>query len=462
MIKFLQDIIIQRLAKVDITVRATDRGGAEILYSCLKGYVKFNNTSKCWLIYDSTHWVIDQKSQINELMLFVVKNFYLRKQNADGPFQWGYWLLSWENVSVAKKILESFSMMENISITDQELDCDHYLFNLHNGTYNFREKKLQKHSPSDLITKCADYDYDEQQTPKRWIRFLKEIFNNDIELIAFIRMFIGVSLTGDSSFPYLVFFFGSGKNGKSILIRMIMKLLGKDNVIKLPTRVVQSSGYNNQGQIQNEIARLKGMRLAVTNELEQDQVLSEATIKDITGNDVLIGNYKYKDSFDFIPTHKLLMYGNHKPAIKGKDNGIWRRIALVPFNITIDANKEIPSDILIDDLSKELPGIFNWAVNGYRQWESWDKKLPKTIIEETKSYRFENDVVANFIYQKVQMKKGNDLKQDDLFNAYLKWCEINEHRPLLKKSLTTDLKKKGWVSRIGGGRKTIWLDRALK
>lgn len=457
MFKFLSKIISQRIVSITTPLRSTDRGGAELLFHCINGYVKYDHSSGRWFIYDSIHWVVDEVNRINEIMLYIGRNYEeatLKKQGQVVKV-----LNQWENIGKAKKVLESLSSMNGVAIRGKELDSNPYLFCCKNGTFNFVNMDFKDNDPGNLITVCANFNYDPKMEPVNWLRFLDKIFGGDRELIDFIQMFIGISLTGTSSFDKLVFFYGNGKNGKSVLIKVIMLLLGK-YAVKVPNRVVQREGNSNPGQIQNEIVRLKGTRLAIATESESGQPLSEATIKDMTGSDTLVGNAKYKDTIQFDPTHKLLLYGNHKPVISGTDNGIWRRIVMIPFRVTITDEEQVPSEILIEQLRSELPGIFNWAIQGFQNWLTWDKKLPKRVLNEVKDYRHESDHVLAFIDTCV-VDSSSELKQDDLYQAYTKWCLNNETKPKTKALLTRDLKIRGWDSRTGGGRKTIWLYKSL-
>lgn len=463
MFETLSKITQERIDSYQLSPRSTDRGGAQLLFNCLKGFVKFNHSRDQWLIYNTVCWIYDRTSKINEIMLNVGNQY--RKVAMKDFDKIDFALISqvskWENVNTASKVLKSLSTMKDIAVTEDELDNNPYLFCLQNGTYNFATMEFQENNQADLITICADYVYEKGSEPSKWLKFLNKIFNYDEQLITFIQIFIGVSLTGISSFDKLLFFYGSGKNGKSVLIQVLTMLLGR-YAVKIPARVVQTEKFTNYGQIQNEIARLKGTRLAIAAETEEELKLSEATVKDLTGNDVLVGNYKYKDSFEFQPTHKLLMYGNHKPLVKGSDDGIWRRIAVVPFNVTISNEEQVPSDVLLKDFQKELPSIFCWAINGFRKWKDWDKKLPDSITSEINDYKFDSDHVLNFLDENVIEKTDAEIKHDDLYTFYLGWCKNNDYVPKYKRSITKYLKDRNWISRQAGGRKTVWLNKSFK
>src|SRR5260370_677034 len=108
-------------------------------------------------------------------------------------------------------------------------------------------------------------------------------------------------------------------------------------------------------------------------------------IKDLTGGDKMSARFLHQEFFDFKPTFKLWMYGNHKPDIRGVDEGIWRRMRLVPFNIHLPPDERDPYMPL--KLENELSGILNWSLEGVLDWRNEGLGEPRAVHEATAEYR---------------------------------------------------------------------------
>jgi len=186
--------------------------------------------------------------------------------------------------------------------------------------------------------------------------------DGNADLIAFLQRATGYSLTGETSEQCLFILHGSGANGKSTFVETIHALLG-DYGQKTETKSFmqrQSEG------VRNDLARLKGARFASAVEIGRGQKLDEALIEEATGGDRIAARFLFKELFEFQPQFKLFLACNHKPEIRGTDEGIWRRVKLVPFDVTIPP-KERDKRLLVK-LRAELPGILNWALEGCQQW----------------------------------------------------------------------------------------------
>ena len=159
---------------------------------------------------------------------------------------------------------------------------------------------------------------------------MQRIFNKDVALIRFIQKAMGYALSGDVSEQCLFILWGTGANGKSTFLNVMLELFGD---YALSTGIETFMKKNSEQS--NDIARLKVMRLVTPSEIEQGRQISESLIKMVTGEDALTARFLYGEYFSFKPTFKIFMATNHKPKIRGADNGIWRRIKMIPFTVTI-------------------------------------------------------------------------------------------------------------------------------
>ena len=165
-------------------------------------------------------------------------------------------------------------------------------------------------------------------------------------------------------------------------------------------------------------------------------------MKQMTGGDKMTARFLHREFFEFEPTFKLWLAVNHKPRITGTDHAIWRRIRLIPFNVTIPKNEQDPD--LFDKLKAELPGILAWAVEGCKLWLKEGLVQPQAVETATEEYRTESDIIATFIDERCEVDQDGQATKNDLYLAYTDWCKDSGERPVTKNELRTKLIEKGF------------------
>jgi putative DNA primase/helicase len=331
-----------------------------------------------------------------------------------------------------------------IPAAPKDFDRDPWLLNVQNGVLNLRTGELQPHDPQALLTKMAGTEYHPEATCPTWEAFLQRIFKGDKEVITFIQRAVGYSLTGNIGEQCLFFLHGTGKNGKSTFTGTLQALAG-DYSSKTLTDTLMVKYYD--GGINNDLARLAGARAVIAAELEEGKRLNESLVKDLTGGDTITARYLHREYFEFMPAFKLWMYGNHKPIIRGTDEGIWRRIKLIPFTVTIPEPERDPD--LPEKLKAELPGILAWAVAGCKAWQREGLQTPSEVNAATIAYRAEQDTLAAFLSECCIIGTGYKVTSGELFDVYQKWGgELNRRR------FSSAMAERGFVTlgRDGAGR----------
>ena len=327
-----------------------------------------------------------------------------------------------------------------IKVALEQLDADPMLMNVRNGTVDLASGRLLSHQRKHGITKMAPARFDPVATCDRWRAFLHRIFEGDEELIAYIQRAVGYSLTGTVGEQCLFFLYGTGQNGKSVFVQTLLSVLG-EYAQKAPTEMIMKQERSSGGATP-DMARLRGVRLAVTAELDENQRMGEARVKDLTGADRIVARHLYREPIEFDPTHKLWIYGNHKPAIRGTDDGIWRRIRLVPFTVTIPSEEKDPR--LTEKLARERDGILAWAVRGCLDWQRDGLGLPGAVASATEAYRSESDRLAAFLEECCVVELCARVGKSDLYAEYARWCEASGERPVSKRKLGQVLIERGF------------------
>lgn len=267
------------------------------------------------------------------------------------------------------------------------------------------------------------------------------------ELISFLQRSVGYSLTGDTSEQCLFILHGSGANGKSTFLQTIASILG-DYAMSTPTETLL---VKPRGAIPSDVARLKGARFVTASEAEAEQRLAESLIKRMTGGvDSISVRFLYQEWFDLEPTHKIFLGTNHKPLITGSDNAIWRRIRLVPFEVTIPEPERDKN--LFQKLKNEAEGIFAWAVQGCILWRKHGLEEPEEVRAATDNYREEMDTQAEFIKDRCVVRADVKISRKDLFDAYTAWCQENGQTQVNNKSFVAGMRDRGFMDcRTGKG-----------
>ena len=235
-----------------------------------------------------------------------------------------------------------------------------------NGTLDLRTGKLREARREDFITKQISVPFDPAATCPRFREFLDWATQGDSDRVEFIQTFIGYALTGEVREEKMCVWFGDGDNGKSTLVMALFDLMGDYAGKVRSDLLVHAQGK--EGAPSPDVAALRGKRLTIVSETEDGCSLSEARIKDIVSNEVIAARRLHRDPFTFRPTHKIILSTNHRPHVRGTDHGIWRRLAIVRFNATIEEERKI-ADFRERFLRPELPGILNWAIEGLMRWK---------------------------------------------------------------------------------------------
>jgi putative DNA primase/helicase len=428
----------------------TDSTNATRLFTEYGKDIRYNMPWKKWLVWNGRQWELDKGYLIHDRGLKMIRNIYvelLKTADYRERIDIEKHAVQSESVRRRKALIEAASWIPELNVQTDDLDTDPWLFNVRNGTIDVRTGEIREHNPDDLITRIAPVDYDPKADCPHWKKFIREIMNYNADLIHFIQNAAGWAITGDTSEQSMFILFGTGANGKSTFLNMIMNLLG-DYAIATPTETfMRKSGDH----ITNDIARLRGTRFVSTIEVEEGRRLSEPLIKKITGNDKMTARFLYGEYFDFTPTFKLFMATNHKPVIKGTDHGIWRRIKLIPFTTRIE--EENQDKHLEQKLMQEGAGILNWLIEGARRWCAEGLKTPNVIVNATSEYRSEMDVIGNFIKECCVQTEGISIRSRELFKSYQNWCDENNEHAVSERFFGLRLKELGLgQKRLGDGR----------
>jgi len=430
-------------------INLTDLGNGRRLVRLHGGDLRYCHKWGRWLVWDGQRWAIDETGAIQRRARDVVRTIYNEAASA-ATDEVRKGIARWAMSSEARHRLVSMVEMardeEGIPVQPAELDRDPWLLNVANGTLDLRSGELQPHHRDDLLTKMLAVHFDPAATCPMWITFLREVLPNP-DLRAFLARAVGYSLTGITNEQCLFFAHGGGRNGKSTFIETL-RLLLSDYAQKMPSESLMI-GRRNPGGATPDVARLPGARLVVAAELEEGRRLAESLVKDLTGNDHMTARFLRQEYFEFTPTFKLFLVGNHRPGIKGTDEAIWRRIHLIPFEVTIPKD-QVDRD-LPHKLAQELPGILAWAVRGCLDWQQDGLQVPKLVEDATGQYRHDQDEIGRFLDECCVLGDNTTATKGALYDEYVRWGGY-----LKKRRFGHHIKERGFANSRGTGNVAQW------
>lgn len=397
-------------------------------------YVEINGT---WYIWNGHYWEPDKTGQVLDIAGKTAERIKTTEAKTippdyddEGEEDWSRrdahiaFGVKSENVHRREAMLKSARCDERIRRTPGDWNLDPWSFCVANGTIELGNGGLLRpHDPKDMITKMVDIVYDPEAKCPLFIKFLKRTVP-DLEERRYLQKYIGYCLTGVTVEQCFLLIYGRGHNGKSVLIDTIQELLSPYHFHASAKTIMQADRPKDD----YTLAELPGIRLLTLDELDERDILNEAMIKNMTGNDMLSARHPFGRPFSFVPQFKIILYGNHRPKIVGTDNGIWRRPKLLHFAQTISASERDPD--LPNKLKDELPGILAWAVRGCLRWQVEGLDEPESMKLALRQYRSEMDTFQQFVDECILATEedSDTVAGQYMYDHYKYWCHRSGHK----------------------------------
>lgn len=414
--------------------------------------VRYIAEDKSWVAWDETRWKPDTLGESVELAKATAVSIY-DEAKAGESFgapcsnkEAAEWATTSLGAGKLAAMLKMASTERQVAISAEVLDRDVYLLNCANGTVDLRTGELRPAEQTDLITKSTGVVFDADATCPKFDDFLSWAMLNRPELVAYVWRIIGMSLSGDVSERLVLFFHGTGKNGKDVTLKVMQGIFG-DYGQRMESKTLEAASYaKGGGGPSDDIASLKGARLVYTSEIEDGTKLATALLKDMTGDQKLRARHLYKSSFMFMPEFTPIIAANHKPTVPSDDQAVWDRLRLVPYDARVtDAmrNKHLAEELL----AEEAPGILARAVRECVAWQRDGIVTPDVVMEATADYRDEMNTFADFLTN-ITENQFADRSPSGLRETYNRWSKNGgtlDGDPMTQREFRRHMEASGWA-----------------
>lgn len=467
------DLSRERVAKAIADQQA---GDARLWCDVRRGQRTWNIHAKMWMIYSDGIWMRDPGHETPWDISDLLCNIYdelantIRQELKENPPEDAKKdsrckelvtiqsridsLHKWQYLSGVEKFAQR-DLCSPATAFDTKID----LLVLENGTLDFSEGVFREHRSDDMATYRAPIRFDPDADCPEWLRFL-ELIMPDPDTRDYLSRAIGYSLTARVQFDVMFFCYGGGANGKSTFLGALKLLLG-EMMTTVPIAALLAAKSDNNFDYHK--ASMEGKRVVLTDEIPDNRRLAAHQVKAVTGGDPINARRPFEQPYTFMPTHKLWLMGNHKPVIEDTDEGIWRRVHLIPFLVTIPENERRPRHEVLADFQTEASGILNWAIRGLLESRDIGLMPPAEVVNATREYRESSDQFGTFLAECVEQNTSVATKVASIGKVYKSWCEKNDEYPRYKgtKAIRKTLEERGFVIEIDRKNSPVALGVAL-
>jgi len=411
-----------------------DTGNGERLVKNFGHLIRWVAETNQWMVWGKNGWRPDTKGALMQLSKKVVEeleaeaNEAMRAAGSDDEAKKlaGARLRHARNsggIERRRAMIVSAGYEKHVITNFNDWDFDGWLFNCKNGVIDLKTQTFRERKRDDLCMRQSPVVYDPTATCPLWEAALNKWMCGDKELVIYLQVALGVTLTSDMRLQVLFFNQGGGANGKDTMFTAYEYIMGDywRNV-----DFMTFAETKNHTEHRNDLAVLAGaVRMVTSAESSDGHTLDEGVIKQITGCSPVTCRHIHGQPFTYNPQYKMWMMSNYEPVIKGSDWGIWRRVKKIPWNYTVTEDQK--DTMLPEKLKAEASGILNWALAGLKKYVENDYKLPpcKAVEDATAKYRKDMDIIGRFAEDCLCFKPTAVAVGSELYKAYQSWCREN-------------------------------------
>src|SRR5258707_1175137 len=403
----------------------SELGYARRLISVYGDQLRYVPQWRRWLVWDGKRWAHDTTGQSARWMKAIARRITSGAQAIEDERECRAAVNLARRGESAAGVAGALTLAgteQEVVVAPDDLDADPFLLHCANGTLDLRTGQLRRHDPAHLLTQMTGAAYRPGSAGPEFAKFLDRV-QPEPAMRDYLAQLLGHALEGRVVSHLLPIFHGEGANGKGTLIGAVLAALG-DYADAADPDLLTARTFDAHP---TGTADLFGLRLAVLHESDAGRSLAEGTVKRLTGGDRLKARRMREDFWSFEPSHTFIMLTNHKPVISGSDEGIWRRIRLVPWDVVIPPEER--DEELGDRLRLEADHVLGWLAGRYRPLRAHGVAQPGAVTKATDAYRAQSDVLPRFIGEKGLTRPPLPLRAAQPFFPWAPWCRAQGQGP---------------------------------
>lgn len=432
----------------------TERTTCAIFLALNRHAVRFLHDEETWLLWRGNVWDNDRCEGIREQMKKVLETRLKRARSPEEEDN----INRFDNTRAIDSLIKYSRSDPSVATRSDQFNTTPWTTGCMNGTMDLKQMELLTAKPEHAIRNQVTVAYNPHAKCPRWVQHLLETHPHRPEVAKFLQRWFGYCLTGEVSEQKMVIFYGSGKNGKSTIVDTILRIMGSYAGVAAKSLLLSSPKGDDPTAANPAFTALRGKRMVALSETDTDVKISEASLKEITKGEPITARELYGNPITFRSQAKVVFSSNHRPRIKGTDEGVWRRIILVKFMENFDGREDPALEELIES---EMEGIFAWIVEGCRQWQETGLAVPECILKDTLDYRREEDVIGMFIADNTEENEGGRADRKETYTRYRVWVHDSGMAPLSRPNFNRKLIDKGFRSVKSSGFEH-WVGFSLK
>ena len=383
---------VRPLTEFGNTERMLDRYGKSLMYCPDIG---------AWYIWNGNNWrkALGGRSEIEHFAKETVRALANEVDNHPEPGEFYQFCALSQRAFMVHNMVALAESDPRVAVPASELDKYPYFLGVKNGVVDLRNGMLLPADPELRITLTCACEYDPTAKAPLFEKTISDVFFDDMDMVEFVTRAFGYALMGNPTEDIMFIAFGNGSNGKSTIFNAVRKVFGGYARTADASSFVSDGKAGGAGGAREDLVRLRGARFVYVSEPDENGELKEGVVKGMTGGDAITARGLYaKESVEIIPTWTVFMPTNHKPIIKGNDNGIWRRMGMLPFERNFERDETIKKDTnRREKVLQELPGILNIIVKACLRYQKIGLVLPNKVMGARESYRSEMDLLAEWL-----------------------------------------------------------------
>jgi P4 family phage/plasmid primase-like protien len=355
----------------------------------------------------------------------VLRDYYMEcVRTSHSPAEAGKWAKRLADLYGTKHVSDALDLLRgktDFLTRAEQFDADPYVLNTPAGIVDLRSVEVRAHDPDALCTRITNGSPEPQARAERWEQFLREIFAEDNDLIAYLQRVCATAMLGHNREQVLYIMHGTGANGKSVFLNTLLWVLG-DYAGSIPRDALLVHAQAQDAR-RTAYVSLVGVRFAVLDELEDRSRLSSTALKDLTSNNPQSARALYENYRQIQLGCTPFLGTNVRPEVIEHSLGTWRRLRLIPFPVTIPPERRDPE--LESKLRAEADGIIQWLLEGLRAY--WREGLaePPAVAQATEEYRAEEDVLLDWLSERTERCPGAVTPSAELYADYTEWATAN-------------------------------------